>query len=148
MQIESTIGKVLNPIEKYSTLLGAGLELLSPNVLPLWEENITRLLSGQVHAPNLQGAINDLLATPRFKQYIAMAVGGYILKDVTGNATINKISKIVQKVGTGALVTLVAEEMLFFSTHASEGCENPNYTRNYPTEASSAPSIAMGRGYY
>ena len=142
MDINSTVNKLVSPIEKNATLIGAGLSGL--RFYPGMVDSITKLVSGQGHAPNIQNMINDAMTVPEVKTAAMALVAGYVLKDATGNSTITKLASAAQKGATGYLAVYAAANILYFITHAGEGCQNSGFTKPQETPTSSP---IMNRGY-
>lgn len=131
MDIENAANKLLNPIEKNATLIGAGISVLEYQSGTM--NSITLLLQGQVHAPNIGNMLQGALANSNVKTALMAAVAGYILKG-TGNSTVSRLANILQKAATGYLVTYAVTDTLYYSTHSVEGCDQPGYVK--PTQPS------------
>lgn len=116
MELGNIGNKILNPIDKNATVIGAGLRLIQ-KIDPL-TDSITRLLQGNVHAPNFTQIFNtwgdpSLGIAPA----IVAVIGAELAKDA-GNNMVKKIANIVSKAGIAYIVVGMAEPVLYFSTHS------------------------------
>jgi len=116
MDIANTIDRLLSPVEKYGTVMGAGLGAL--HYLGGLKDSTSRLFSGQVHMPEVGNIITEILGSQEVKSSAIAVIAGYLLKGATGNKTISKIGEITQKVGTGYLTAAVVAYALWYSTHS------------------------------
>jgi len=127
MNIESTLNKVLNPVEKFSSLIGAGAALI-PRLDSIQGE-ISNAMMGQVHMPNIQNFMSDVSSNPNYKNAAIVALLGYFGKDAINNSSIRKLAEIAEKAGVAYLVAGVAENLAYYSTHSDEGCRENGFKR-------------------
>lgn len=119
MNIEATANRILNPIAKNGELLGAGLFLLQPSVVPSIMETVDRVVHGGIHGLELENFVNYLMSgNPNFMPAAMTAILGYIAKDATNNPTVQRLAEIAQKVGTGLAVSTAAYGAAYFMTHS------------------------------
>ena len=116
MNIESSISKILNPVEKHAGLIGAAGSLLTPSAIPNIMDSISIIVNGGLHAPEWQNIFNNVLqnTTPA----LAAAAIGYFIKDATNNSTLSKVGSILQNAGLGFTLAFAIGSTLFFSTHS------------------------------
>jgi hypothetical protein len=143
MQIEGTINKFLAPVQKNSSLLGAGVSALER--LPNIQDIVSRILSGQLHMPNVRNWITEVVNAPQYQSAAMVAILGYVLKDAVDNSTVKKLAEIAQNVGIAYVATGAAIDLAYFSTHSDEGCRNDGF-RKPAIAALESPSTG-NRGY-
>jgi hypothetical protein len=143
MQIEGTINKFLAPVQKNSSLLGAGVSALER--LPNIQGIASQVLSGQIHMPNVKNWVTQVVTAPQYQSAALVAIIGYVLKDAVDNITIKKLAEIAQNVGTAYVATGAAIDLAWWSTHSGDGCKADGY-RKPDIVALESPSIG-NRGY-
>lgn len=114
MDIEGTVNKFLNPVEKYGEVIGVAAALL-----PGWQylaSSIENMAQGQIHAPEWTNWINSLFTSNNVTA-LGFAVGGWFLKDGLKGSW-RTLAEIAQKVGTGYFGLCAAANFLFFMTHS------------------------------
>jgi hypothetical protein len=147
MDIESTIGKFLNPIEKHGTLIGVGLQLIG-DINPLLD-SINIAMGGGLHAPEWRNILNATFNDPNNRMAIAAAVAGYFLKDATGNATFKKGMQVLQNVGLGYAVAYAFTSGFYFSTHSPAGSTMNQPSRaDYRENYTGRPTAGSGHSQY
>jgi hypothetical protein len=134
MNIEGTINKVLNPIEKHGQLIGAGaMVMMTPNAISDIQSSITNLIGGNLHAPNMSNIISNLQNEKKnWTPALFAAIAGYFLEDATDNRTIKTVAGAAKKFGIGWLEAYAIYLVLFFSTHSAQGCEKDGYVKDKP----------------
>lgn len=127
MNLESTINKILNPVEKNATLLGAVLAVL-PGISEI-SDSVTQIMQGHIHAPNVSNLFTDLTTDPNMRTAAIAAILGYIGEGATSNRTIQGISTIAKNAGVGYLAAGASVTTLYLMTHADLGCDKDGFTK-------------------
>lgn len=122
MDIEGSVSRLLNPVEKNSTLIGAGIAALGR--LPIFEDGIRQLMAGHVHAPDFDVLISAMTQRPDMLSAYALAIGGYLLKDAVSNSTLKKLAVIAEKAAIGYIAVNAASFILDVSTHSGSCAGN------------------------
>ena len=156
MNIEASVNKLFNPIEKHASLLGIGISVFS-NLQPNFAgtsgtlgEDINALLNGQLHAPEWNNILNVALKDANTMSALMVAIAGYFTKGMTSNSTLNSISEIAYKAGLGYWATNMLISGIYYSTHSppmggsisSTSSQTGNYT-NQPLQGSTLNQSGM-----
>lgn len=133
---EGSISKLLNPIEKHSSLIGAGLAALYEYKNGTITDLMDRFLSGQVHFPDLK-EMQGLIGDPAFMGPAVIGIAGYFLKDATSNATLKKVAGIAQGGGLGYAAVIATAYLLSSMVHSDSG----------PSGNAASSDLSGSRGY-
>jgi hypothetical protein len=149
MDIENTIGKFLNPVEKNAALIGAGVSMLTPGVMDAMKDSVMNLIGGRIHAPEFNNIASHLRTYPEnWMPAVGAAIVGYLLKDSVDNRMIKRIAGITQNAGLGYLAGYAAFELLYFSTHSPSPALRPVTIGNNATGAYQGDSNNPLTGIY
>jgi hypothetical protein len=119
MDIEGTVERFLNPVDKYGTIIGVGADIFlsGENWVGNIQSSLQNIANGQLHAPEWDLIIGHI-EEPEIVTAIAAAVGGYFVKEGVSNSMIKKLASIVQKIATGFVASDIALAILYYSTHS------------------------------
>jgi hypothetical protein len=141
MDIGSIGSKILNPIERNATILGAGYGLYQTYQSGSLREDIARLLGGNLHVPDIPFFFSQLRTDAAYPTTVMAILAGYILQE-SGVSFLSRGGAILQKAGVGFLMARLAELGLNVVTHS----ELPPSIFGQPSNGGS--SIGNGRAYY
>lgn len=148
MDIEGTVSKFLNPLEKHSTLIGVGVGGLG--LIGAFQDDINQIMIGHVHAPEYNNLIDHWIVHTPYMTAYAGAIGGYLAKEATSNPMIRRVADIAMKISIGWLAINYIQDIINVSTHSPAGStmNQPNradYRENYtgrPTAGSGHSQFA------
>lgn len=118
MNLDNIVSKIQSNSDKLGTILG--FTTGSMNGFNDVVSSIENIMSGHIHMPDLAAAFQSIGNEPFVKSGVMVAIGGYILKEVDLNPTLNKIGTMAEKGGIGYAIGAVINKLLWSSTHSGE----------------------------
>jgi hypothetical protein len=130
---------LIGKIETHAELIGAGIGVGSwgyDNLL----YNISQAASGNIHMPDLSNMFRAFFEG-RNRELLLTSLALYIGGEVIGMPALKKGAK-------GLIEGNAIQHLIYWMTHADEGCTQPGFTRPDNSRSSNASLGSRGYGGY
>jgi hypothetical protein len=128
---------IIGKIETHAELIGGAVGITSWGLDQLMQ-SIGSVAAGNIHMPDLSNMIREFFWQDKNKQLLLTGVGIYLAGEVANVPAL-------KKGGKGLIEGNAIQHVLYWITHADEGCTQPGFTR--PSNNGKS-SVGSGRAYY
>jgi hypothetical protein len=116
MDISGAGNKILDPLEKYASLIGGGVAAIAN--IGYYQEDIEAFIHGTAHAPEWNNIVNFALQNPNMQSALILAIGGFLAKEVVPGQMLKKIATVAEKGAFAWYAVQLASAGIYYCTHS------------------------------